>query len=144
MNLNIQMLWPILVVILSNTVYNISSKSIPADINPFASLALTYVVAFVVAVTLFFFTGEQKNLLTEWGKVNWSVLLLGIAVVGLEFGFICAYRAGWKVGVCAMTANIGLAIVLLIVGYFMFKEIITVRQLAGMAVCVAGLVLISK
>ena len=34
------MIWPLLVVVGANTVYNISAKSTPADVNSFASLAV--------------------------------------------------------------------------------------------------------
>ena len=39
---------------------------------------------------------------------------------------------------------VAIAIVLLFVGYFLFREQITVRQLIGVAVCALGLFLITK
>ena len=46
-------IWPIALVVLSNTVYQICSKSIPGSINPFASLTVTYMVAAVCAAILY-------------------------------------------------------------------------------------------
>jgi uncharacterized membrane protein len=80
----------------------------------------------------------------EISKTNWSALALGIAIVGLEFGYICIYRAGWKIGVASLVANISLACVLLLVGLFVYKEIITLKQLLGMGICAIGLMLIVK
>ena len=37
-------IWPILLVIGSNTVYNICAKSTPAEANSFVSLSITYLV----------------------------------------------------------------------------------------------------
>jgi uncharacterized membrane protein len=71
-------------------------------------------------------------------------LALGIAIVGLEFGYICIYRAGWKIGVASLVANISLACVLLLVGLFVYKEVITLKQLLGMGICAIGLMLIVK
>jgi len=138
------MLWPVLVVVGANTIYNISTKSTPANVNAFASLAMTYVMAALSSVVLFFLTSDSKNLLAELTKTNWTAYALGVAIIGLEFGYICIYRAGWKIGVASLVANISLACVLLVVGYFFYKEVITLKQLLGMGVCALGLMLIVK
>ena len=138
------MLWPVLVVVGANTIYNISTKSTPANVNAFASLAMTYVMAAFSSVVLFFLTSDSKNLLAELAKTNWTAYALGVAIIGLEFGYICIYRAGWKIGVASLVANISLACVLLVVGYFFCKEVITLKQLLGMGVCAIGLMLIVK
>lgn len=138
------MLWPVLVVVGANTIYNISTKSTPANVNAFASLAMTYVMAALSSVVLFFLTSDSKNILAELAKTNWTAYALGVAIIGLEFGYICIYRAGWKIGVASLVANISLACVLLVVGYFFYKEVITLKQLLGMGVCALGLMLIVK
>jgi drug/metabolite transporter (DMT)-like permease len=138
------MIWPLLVVVGANTIYNISTKSTPSDVNAFASLATSYFIAMLGSVVMFFLTSDSKNLLVEVSKTNWSALALGIAIVGLEFGYICIYRAGWKIGVASLVANISLACVLLLVGLFVYKEVITLKQLLGMGICAIGLMLIVK
>ena len=42
-----------------------------------------------------------------------------------------------------MTANIALACILVIVGFLIYKEVLSLRQIMGIGVCIAGLVLIS-
>lgn len=138
------MIWPLLIVVGANTIYNISTKSTPSDVNAFASLATSYFIAMLGSVVMFFITSDSKNLLVEVSKTNWSALALGIAIVGLEFGYICIYRAGWKIGVASLVANISLACVLLLVGLFVYKEVITLKQLLGMGICAVGLMLIVK
>ena len=138
------MLWPIFIVIAANTIYNISAKSTPANINSFASLSVTYLVAMVFSIAFYFITGENKNILLELSKANWATYALGVAIVGLEFGFLCVYRAGWKISTANLVAGISLACVLLIVGFFLYKETLSLRQILGMAVCAAGLILIAK
>lgn len=139
-----QMLWPILIVVGANTIYHTCAKSTPETISPFASLALTYLIAGIVSLLMFFLTGEQKNILHEMSKANWATYILSASIVFLEFGYICVYRAGWPVSVASLVANIALASLLLFVGVLFYHETVTVRQLAGIAVCAAGLFLISK
>ena len=138
------MIWPLLIVVGANTIYNISTKSTPSDVNAFASLAMSYFIATIGSVVMFFLTSDSKNLLVEISKTNWSSLALGIAIVSLEFGYICIYRAGWKIGVASLVANISLACVLLLIGLFVYKEVITLKQLLGMGICAVGLMLIVK
>ena len=121
------MIWPILIVVGANTFYHICAKSTPENANAFASLAITYGVG---------------GLAGELGKTNWTAWVLGIAVVGLEFGNICLYRAGWKVSVGSLIANITLACVLLAVGLLLYHETITLRQGLGVLVCLAGIYLV--
>jgi drug/metabolite transporter (DMT)-like permease len=138
------MLWPILIVIAANTVYNISAKSTPANVNSFASLSVTYLIAMICSIILYFVTSEKKNILLELSKANWTAVTLGVAIVGLEFGFLCVYRAGWKMSTANLFTSITLACVLLIAGFLLYKEVISLRQLLGMGVCALGLILIAK
>lgn len=138
------MIWPIFIVVTSNTIYNICAKLTPETVNGFASLAITYTVAAVCAVLLFYLTAEEKQLLAELGKTNWAAWVLGLSIVGLEFGFLCVYRAGWKISMGNLTASITLACVLLLVGVLLFRETLAPRQILGMAVCVLGLILITE
>lgn len=139
-----QMLYPILLVICANTIYHISAKSTPADISPFASLAISYAIAAVVSLLCFLCSSPQKNILLEAGKINWATLTLSASIVFLEFGYILVYRAGWKVSVASLAANISVACILLFVGILLYQESISLRQCAGIAVCLLGLFLIGK
>ena len=137
------MLWPIAMIVASNTLYNICTKSLPDGVDSFAALGLTYLTAAGASLVFFFLTNPERRLLEELGKVNWAPLVLGIVIVGLEFGYVAAYRAGWRVSTCSLTANITLACVLVFVGVLLYRESVSLRQLAGIAVCGAGLFLIS-
>ena len=140
----INMILPVLVVVFSNTVYNICAKSLPNDVNPFASLSVTYTVGILCAVIMFFATSGQKNIFAEYAKMNRTSYILGMAIVGLEAGFFWLYRAGWKISIGQLVTSITLSCVLLLVGIFLYKESISPRQIIGMIVCGAGLILIAK
>ncbi len=138
------MIWPLLVVVGANTVYNISAKSTPSDVNSFASLALSYAIGMVLSVVMFFIASDSKNLIAELTKTNWTAFALGVAIVALEFGYVCLYRSGWKISVGTLVANISLACVLLVVGILLYKESVSTRQIIGILFSGVGLVLIAK
>ena len=135
--------WPIALVVLSNTVYQICAKSVPNGMNPFASLTVTYLVGAVASGTLFFALGTEGNLVKEYGKLNWAPFVLGIVIVGLEAGWIYAYKAGWQVSTGFIVQSAFLAAVLLLVGYFLYHEALTWNKLVGVAICLIGLVFIN-
>ena len=137
------MLWPVLVVVGANTLYNICAKSVPEEINSYASLVITYGVAAVCSLVMYVITAEQKSLAAELSRANWTSWALGIAVVGLEFGFICLYRAGWKVSVGHLTTSALLSCVLLAVGVLGYRETVSLRQILGIVICGTGLVLMT-
>ena len=135
-------IWPILMVVGANALYHVCAKSTPLTVEPLASLTVTYLTAAVCSLILFFLVGGNKNLLQEVHKVNWTSFTLGLSIVALEYLFV--YRAGWKVGMGSLVANVGLACVLLVISFVFFKESFSARQLVGMGICVLGIFLITK
>lgn len=138
------LLWPVMVVVVSNCVYHITAKSTPSQANAFGSLIVTYLVAAGLTAALFVAGVGVKNVPAELKKLNWTSVVLGIAIIGLEFGNLCIYRAGWKISVGSLVSNLTLACVLLFVGVFLFQEQITLRRLLGVVICGIGLALVSE
>lgn len=137
------MLWPLLLVVGSNTFYHICAKSVPEKAPAFGALTVTYLVGAVFSAALFLRGTGLSNALSELRKLNWASPVLGLAIVGLEAGNLFLYRAGWQVSKGSLTCNLCLAVMLLFVGALLFRETITPRQLVGAAVCALGLFLIS-
>ena len=136
-------IWPIALVVLSNVVYQICTKSVPEGMNPFASLTITYLVGAAASAILFFMLGSGGNLIKEYSKLNWAPLVLGVVIVGLEAGWIYAYKAGWQVSTGFIVQSAFLSAALLLVGYLLYHEALTWNKLVGVAVCMGGLVLIN-
>ena len=137
------MLWPLLLIVGSNTLYHVCAKSVPEGANAFGALTVTYLVGAVLAASAFLCGVKPAGALSELGKLNWASFALGAAIVGLEAGNVFLYRAGWKLSSGSLVCNLCLALVLLFLGYFLFRETITARQLIGAAVCALGLFLIT-
>jgi drug/metabolite transporter (DMT)-like permease len=139
----INYIWPIALVVFSNVLYQICAKSVPNTLNPFASLAVTYGVGTVVSLILFSVLNRGANLFKEISKVNWAPLAFGVVLVGLEIGWIYAYRAGWQVSTAQIVQSAFLAVVLIMVGALLYKETISWNKMVGVAICLVGLVFIN-
>ena len=59
-------IWPVLLVVGANTFYHICSKSTPDNVQPFATLVVTYLVSAACCLVLFFVTSPEKNLFAAW------------------------------------------------------------------------------
>lgn len=138
------MYWPMGLVVLSNTVYHICSKSISERIDPFAALTVTYTIGAIAALICYFCFNPDGNLLQEYKYLNWVSPVLGVIVVTLEAGWIYLYKAGWSVNTGYMVQSAILAIMLLLVGLVLYKEAITATKVCGMFVCMGGIILMVK
>ena len=137
-------IWPIAFVVLANTFYQICAKATPEAMNPLAALTVTYTIAALASGLLFAATIRGGSLLREYSHLNWAPFVFGLALVGLEVGFIYAYKAGWPVSAASLVASAFLAVVLIFVGFLVYKEPITVSKLIGIAICMVGLYFINK
>ncbi len=136
-------IWPVALVIVSNTVYHICAKSVPENVSPFASLTLTYLVAAVCSFIMFRVGGSETGFVREISRMNWAPYVLGVVIIGLEVGTIYAYKAGWQVSVESLVQSAFLAVALVFVGFFLYKEALTWNKIAGVIICLAGLAVIN-
>ena len=137
-------IWPIALVVACNTVYQVCAKSAPQGMHPLASLVVTYLVGAAVCAVLYFVLNRGGNLAAEFKKLNWAPAVLGVVIVGLEVGFIYAYRAGWQVSTASIVQSAFLAIMLLAVGALLYRESVTPSKIAGMIICLVGLYFLNR
>lgn len=138
------LIWPVAIIVFSNIFYQICAKGIPEQMNTYASMTVTYAVAALFSALMFFVTTKGENFLNHLKFSNWATVILGIVITGLELGFIYAYKAGWKVSTLATVTNAFLAIALIFLGFFMYKEAITWSKVLGVVICLVGLWFIKK
>lgn len=136
--------WPMALVVLSNTLYQICAKSVPGGMNPFASLTVTYLIGAAASGLFYVALGDGTGLLQEYAKLNWAPFVLGFVIVGLEVGWIYAYKAGWPVSTAFILQSAVLAGFLLAVGWFLYREPVTWNKVVGIVICLIGLYFLSR
>ncbi|MBQ3185679.1 MAG: hypothetical protein IJA01_01560 [Firmicutes bacterium] len=136
--------WPIVLAVCADIVYQISAKSTPETLNPFASLTITYLIGAAISLVIFYITSAGGNFIAELKQINWTAFALGLAIVGLEAGSIYMYKVGWNMNTGYLVKSIILALALIVVGYILYKEQVSGTKIAGIAVCLLGLFLINK
>jgi len=129
--------------ICSSALYHFSAKSVPSNINFAISLIVTYAVALGITLIVALLSPAQNGLAFELKKLNWASFLLALAIVGIEFGFLLVYRAGWNLGIAAVLTNVMASLILLPVAIFIFKDKLSWVNVLGIFVCLAGLVMLN-
>jgi len=133
----------IMLTVASNVLYHIFQKVTPAAANPLLALAVTYATSTVFCLGLFFVLPENRSLTDSLKVITWSSAALGLAIVGLELGFLLAYRSGWNISLAALASTVAVALVLLPIGLMFFRERLSLANSAGFFLCILGLVLMN-
>ena len=87
------------VIVASNVLYHVSQKSIPAGVHPLLSVAVTYAAALLVTLALWPLSPGGAPKLSGLAQLNWATLGVAVSAVGIEIGFLLAYRAGWNINI---------------------------------------------
>jgi len=135
--------WPFALIVLSNSVYQICAKENPDGMHPLATLTITYFVATVVSAILYFAVSKGGNLFKEYARLNWAPFVLGLVIVGLETGFIYGYKAGWPVSILQIATSAAVAVVMIFVGIFLYRESVSWNKILGILICLVGLFFIN-
>lgn len=128
----------------STVFYHIIQKATPQGVNSMLSLFVSYITAAILCLILFPFFGKGVVLSEELHKLNWASFALGAAILGIEVGFLYAYRIGGNISTTNLMSSALAVLILLIVGYFFYHDQITMTKLAGILLCLGGIVLISR
>lgn len=135
--------WPLLLVVLSGVGYQVGLKEVSGIGDPMISLMVTYLAASAVSFVIYFFQSLGKeSFFRGVFSVNVSAVGLGLAIVGIEVGTLFMYRAGWAVNVAFVVANSLIVAALMLTGFLLYKEKLTLRQLIGVGISLAGILCI--
>jgi len=132
------------VAIAATVAYHIVMKLTPAAANPYLSLAVTYAVVTVAFGVIYAALPGPASLRAAFGELNWTTATLGLVVVFLDLGFLMIYRGGFEVSLGQIITQSAAALLLLLVGVAYFAEKLSLVNIAGIALCVAGLFLINR
>jgi multidrug transporter EmrE-like cation transporter len=129
--------------IASTLLYHVTQKLTPSDVNPALALIVTYATSLVVCALLLPLFPLGTGIRAALGRLNWASFCLAFALVGLEVGFLLAYRAGWNISIAAIFVNASGTLLLVPIGLLFFKERLSPVNLLGILVCILGLIMVN-
>jgi uncharacterized membrane protein YdcZ (DUF606 family) len=135
---------PLILAILGGVIYHISQKSIPSNSNPIVSIIIAYITGIFLLGFFYFFYPSDKVFLESIKDFNWAMVMVGVGASMIEIGILLAYRVGWNIGVTSTLMGATVALLLIPVGIFIYKEQISLWNLLGVLLCIVGLAFIVK
>ncbi len=130
--------------ILASVFYNVVQKLTSTTVHPLIGLAATYTTALLCSLLLLPLFPLKNTLAASLKQLNWASFALGVVIIGLEVGYLLAYRAGWQISLAAVFSNVATGLILLPIGFLLFKEKLTATNAIGILVCIVGLYLINR
>jgi multidrug transporter EmrE-like cation transporter len=138
-----QMIW--LGIAIAGTVsYHLVLKLTPAGANPFLSLATTFAIGSVAFAGIYAVSPGSAPLREAMGQLNWTTVILAGVVVCLDLSFLMLYRSGFDLSLGQLVTQSAAALLLLLLGVAFFAEKLSLPNIGGILLCVAGLWLINQ
>jgi drug/metabolite transporter (DMT)-like permease len=131
-------IWSMLLVVASQVAYHLAQKAVPAGTPPFAVFALVYLAGAALCFGAAAVSGTPVTLSNLRGVLGWPAGLLALSVVGIEVGYLLAYRSGWSLGITFAVASTSTVALLALIGVALYGEVLSVRHVAGLALALSG------
>ncbi len=129
--------------VFSSVLYHFSQKEIPAGVHPVVSVVVTYAVSLLLCLVLLYFVRPSGGIWQAVKQLNWASYVLALSLIGLELGFLLVYRSGWNIGLAAVVVNVVASLILIPVALFVFRDRLSWVNIAGILVCLVGLVMLN-
>jgi drug/metabolite transporter (DMT)-like permease len=110
------------IVVASGVSYQILQKKIAPEANPALSLGISYLVSLLAAAALLFVFPLRKPLDLALHDLKPSSYLLGLPIIGVEFGFLMMYRSGGGLSYSPALTSTAMTLCLVLIGVIAFKE----------------------
>lgn len=137
------LLYAATIAIVATFFYQILQSSIPSTVNPVVSLTITYTTALILSLAVLFLFPGKIDLIGSFKQLNWASFGLGFAVIGVEIGYLLAYRQGWSLSE-GFTTTTALAIIMIsLFEVIVLKKGISVQNSVGIFFCALGLVFVN-
>jgi drug/metabolite transporter (DMT)-like permease len=135
---------PIALTALATTLYHVAQKSIVPGVHPMVSLVVTYATSLVACLAAIPFSPGGAVFVRTLKDLNWATYVVGLSIVGVELAILLAYRAGWRISLASVIANVTTALLLVVIGVFGYREHLAARHFVGLLMCLGGLVLAAR
>lgn len=138
-------LFPLLIIGVSAFLYHVSSKIMGKTFERsiWQGLALTYLIAFLVSLIAAIV--HRKDSFTEMLNLSsqhyFLSAILALGCVGIEGGFLLAYKSGWEVTKIYPFTSLIVSGTILAVGILVFKESLTLAGIFGFVMVMARIAL---
>ena len=130
------------IAIASVVTYQLGMKTIPQGLNPISALVTIFATALICTIIAArLLPVDSPN--WSFAEFSWRPVFVGIAIVGIELGYLLMYRSGWHLAAAPLVVMGSAAVILTPIGFLVFRQPWSLRYVFGLAICLYGLYLLS-
>lgn len=133
-----------LIVIFANVIYHVCQKTIPGTAHVILSVIVTFIIAIVASCIMLIFIPPEYGILPAIRKVGWASVFRGLAIIGIEIGYLLLYRSGWHISLGPVFCYTCVVAILIPIGMFFFGEKLTSTRGIGVLLALTGVYLMTK
>lgn len=142
--MNSKLLIALVIAFSGQVLYHFCQKAVAPGVHPIVALIAFYAVAALGSLPLFIAFPLNASVAPQLANMNWAVAGVGLSIVLIEVGFLLAYRAGGELSSAFVLTSAAVACTLLLLGVFIHAETVSATKLAGIALALAGIYLVSN
>ena len=124
-------------------VYQIGQRAVPQNASPLVVLSIAYFAAGTLCVALAWLTGALNGAPSWRIALGWPTALIAVSIVGIEIGYLIAYRSGWTIGSAFASESTVTIFALALIGRFAFGNPLSLRQMLGLLLSSAAIWLLT-
>jgi drug/metabolite transporter (DMT)-like permease len=118
--------------------YQLAQRTMPTGANPFTVVAVAYLLGIIACAFLAPTVGKPIGPDDIALLKQWPIWVLAGSVVGIEIGYLLAYRAGWPLATTTGVTYTSTMVLLAVIGANFFSEGISPRRAVGLALAMGG------
>jgi drug/metabolite transporter (DMT)-like permease len=124
--------------------YHVAQKWVAKAAHPILSVMAMYVIAFVACIPLLWFFPLEKSISKSLADFNLPIVLAGLAIVGIEVGFLLTYRYGASLATTAVISSSLVALTLFAIGTLAMHEPFSWTKALGGLLAIVGVALLTR
>lgn len=144
MKLDHSLLLALCIAVTGQVLYHVMQKSVSPQAHPVLSLLVFYAVAMVLCLPLLIWFPLTQSIGQHLQELNWAVIGVAASIVLIELGFLLVYRHGGNLSSMFVFSAAAVAMALLLLGVMVFGEPFSLTKVAGVALCMLGVWLLSR
>jgi drug/metabolite transporter (DMT)-like permease len=134
---------PLVLTVLGAVTYHLAQRFAGPTGSLWALLTPAYAIAFAVSAGGWLIAGGPAA--APMPRTTWLVApVLAVAILAVEAGYLLVYRVGWPVSQAAIVSQVGVALLLTLVGVVVLGEGFTATRALGLALSLTGAVLLVR
>ncbi|MGD9900926.1 MAG: EamA family transporter [Spirochaetales bacterium] len=133
----------VLLISITEVLYQLGYKYVPESINPIASILVLFTIELIFYTIIAFLMDKSLKIKSKRNYLKTKLpYFFAIAITGIDLGYLLVYKFHGEMSTIFNLATPFEALAVLLIGILGFKEKVDLKVFIGIALSIAGVILI--